>query len=679
MSDSDVRPGATVSSVGKNPFPGLRPFEPEEADYFFGREQEIYDLLKRLRHARFLAVVGASGCGKSSLVRAGLIPMLEQGYMAEAGNWRVCLVRPGDAPIRHLAEVLSGALGGAVADAQASLQRGALGIPEVARRLDLPSDSRLLVLVDQFEELFQFAVAPRSGDAKGSRRALEEAKAFVKLLLAAATANDLQLYIVLTMRSEWLGKCSDYEGLAEAINQGLYLVPQMNRRQSREVITEPLKAEDTGMPEALVDRLLNDLSDQTDPLPLLQHGLMRMWLLKRDRPSLSMAEYTATGTLARALGRHADSLFLSLSPQQQKDAELLFRTICEVSDEGNKVRKPTSLREIERNTGVPVERLRKVADHFSAEGASLLLVNGDRVDISHEVLLRRWRRLSDWVEDEARRNRRLRRFAEDVSAWKSSGKKEAEDHLYRGSILAHIEEIHEATPDRFTEDQKQFLRASRHRELISKARKNLLWILTGALGLVVLVVATYLYQEKLAGRAALAQERAADQEKAKDSAMRDVTALQSVLAEQPKIDGLIAEAKRPVPTRPPREGPVQIQYFAQPGERSPVDALRKELPQGSFRVDERRANYDYAPCKLWYGSRVSTGDVRLVALTLMRSGVLLRSIEPLSNDKGRERVIQVGWSAQSASQPPLTVERVWKGDQKAWAHDTKSSISERPK
>ena len=176
-----------------NPFPGLRPFEPDEDHLFFGREREIDDLLRRLRTCRFLSVVGTSGSGKSSLVHSGLIPSLHSGFMVSAGsNWRVATFRPGEDPIGHLASALNApdALGttGEMASTnrvllEATLRRSSLGLISAVRQAGIPPQDNLLVVVDQFEELFRFQ---RSRPLQNSK---DEAAAFVKLLLEAVTAG----------------------------------------------------------------------------------------------------------------------------------------------------------------------------------------------------------------------------------------------------------------------------------------------------------------------------------------------------------------------------------------------------------------------------------------------------------------------------------------------------------
>jgi len=204
----------------KNPFPGLRPFETDEYRLFFGREGQADELISRLSRARFLAVVGTSGSGKSSLIRAGLMPALRGGMMKGAGSgWRIAVMRPGGDPIGNLAaelakkDVLSEAGMGlsdeeSEAIIEATLRSGSLGILNVAREARLGEHEKLLVIVDQFEELFRF----KEGGS------VDEASAFVKLLLEAAQQRELSIYIVLSMTSDFLGDCAQFQGLPEAIN-----------------------------------------------------------------------------------------------------------------------------------------------------------------------------------------------------------------------------------------------------------------------------------------------------------------------------------------------------------------------------------------------------------------------------------------------------------------------------
>ena len=273
------------------PYPGLRPFRAEEADIYFGRETQTDALLDRLGRTRLLAVVGPSGCGKSSLVRAGMIASLQTGFMAAAGaDWRIADLRPGDRPMARLARALrpfappAEATEMAEAEAlpliEAALRRGPLGLVEWLRDVGLPPATNLLLLVDQFEEIFRYR-------EKGDR---DEADAFVALLLASAAQRELPIYIVITMRSDFLGDCALFSGLPEAINDSQYLTPRLTREQCRLAITGPAKVFGGAVDPALVNRLLNDFGPDPDQLPLLQHALMRMW----DRARLSARRPPAT-------------------------------------------------------------------------------------------------------------------------------------------------------------------------------------------------------------------------------------------------------------------------------------------------------------------------------------------------------------------------------------------------
>src|SRR6185295_15286777 len=240
----------------------------------FGREGQSDALISRLQRANFLAVVGTSGSGKSSLVRAGLLPALRGGMMAGAGSgWRISIMRPGSDPIGNLAialaheDVLLNAGGGLpAAEAQAvidaTLRRGALGLVEVARLARLAEHEKLLIVVDQFEELFRFRAARTASTS-------DDASAFVKLLLEASQQSELSIYVVPTMRSDFLGDCAQFQGLPEAINDGQYLIPRMTRDERRFAITGPVGVTRGKITEPLVNRLMNDVGDNPDQLPIL--------------------------------------------------------------------------------------------------------------------------------------------------------------------------------------------------------------------------------------------------------------------------------------------------------------------------------------------------------------------------------------------------------------------------
>lgn len=412
-----------------NPFPGLRPFETDEYELFFGREGQSDALISRLQRAHFLAVVGTSGSGKSSLVRAGLLPALSGGMMDGGSGWRIAIMRPGSDPIGNLAlsladkDVLLNAGGGlseaeAQAVIEATLRRGALGLVEVARQARLAEHEKLLIVVDQFEELFRFRAA-RAASSTG-----DDAAAFVKLLLEAARQSELPIYVVPTMRSDFLGDCAQFQGLPEAINDGQYLIPRMTRDERRFAITGPVGVTRGKITEPLVNRLMNDVGDNPDQLPILQHALMRTWehwaVHRRNGEPIDLKHYEAVGTMAEALSRHADEAFNDLPDERSRlIAEILFKTLTERGADNREIRRPTSLEDICAIAGARAAEVSAVVEVFRGGGRSFLMPPADVVlkpetviDISHESLIRNWDRLQEWVAEEAQSARIYRRLAE---------------------------------------------------------------------------------------------------------------------------------------------------------------------------------------------------------------------------------------------------------------------------
>jgi hypothetical protein len=436
MSNASTAVSAGSSLSATRPFPGLRPFEEEDADWFFGRSSEINELLKRLRNVRFVAVVGPSGCGKSSLIKAGLLPSIRDGYLDVA--WSIAAFRPGEKPLDNLAKAVSAAISADLPDVRKTLDSGPMGLVRAIGSQPLVRGRKLLFLVDQFEELFQFA--QRHGD-----QVQEEVKAFLKLLLNAAAADDGGAYLILTMRMEWLSECATYVGLAEAINEGIYLVPQMSRRQFQQVILSPIEAARGTITTAVVNRMLNDLGGKSDQLPILQHALMRLWERRQDGEPLEIADYERVGTFSKCLSSHAEEVYGGLSNVQKKVAEVLFRSITQVY-KNRKVRRPRSFGELAVLPGVDSTQLKAVIEAFSRQGRSFLfttegpLAPSSVVDVSHEALMRQWSRLGGWVEDEAEEQSRISRLEQDASEW-DRGKRKDHSALYRGYKLQRAQAL----------------------------------------------------------------------------------------------------------------------------------------------------------------------------------------------------------------------------------------------
>jgi len=416
---------------GGNPYVGLRPFSPEDSLYFFGRHEQTGELLRQLSGNRFLAVVGSSGCGKSSLLRAGLIPALEAGFLVEERDrWQMTQMRPGDGPFRALAEGLLDIENHIAIEARVppslpsnrdtlnclieELRESSAERVIAVLRARLDARSSYLLIVDQFEEIFRFR--GRDSDENPlnlSRDALleqarrrEEAEDFVELLLSLSAQEDLPVYVVLSMRSDFLGDCDVFFGLPEAMNRSRFLVPRLTRQQMRQAIEGPARLVGATLAPKLVDRVLNELGDRTDHLPVLQHALMRTfekWLGTGAIGEISSQAYEQAGGLENALSLHAEEAVVE---EDVAITKRLFQCLTDTDSQGRRIRRPCRLDELVAICEVDHGILLNIINRFNADKRNFLVVTDQsegnpRVDISHESLIRVWTRLRDWAQEEA--------------------------------------------------------------------------------------------------------------------------------------------------------------------------------------------------------------------------------------------------------------------------------------
>ncbi len=408
---NDAMKGAVDNSrmVGDNPYVGLRPFEVDESLLFFGRSEQILDLMQLLHQHHFVAVVGSSGCGKSSLLRAGIIPALKAGYLIQdSDKWFITIMRPGQSPMRNLVEALLStdtevadpvAVSGLLAEIETE---GVTPITNFLLEKRGGEDLNFFLLVDQFEELFRFAV--RQGTS------YDEAIEFVNVILELSRQERLPVYVMITMRSDFIGDCTRFYGLPEAMNESLFLVPKLNRMQMKMAIEGPARLYGGKLKPALVSRLLNELCDLEDQLPLLQHALMRIWdhEMRKDKSgSLDLTDFEFIGGLENALSQHADEALQQLTEDELELAKEIFQALTTVDEKGRKTRRPVLLSELEATTAANKEQLLKIIDRFIADKRCFLIVNkaadsNDKlIDISHESLIRKWEQLDKWMDEEA--------------------------------------------------------------------------------------------------------------------------------------------------------------------------------------------------------------------------------------------------------------------------------------
>ncbi|HAC25657.1 MAG TPA: High-affnity carbon uptake protein Hat/HatR [Cytophagales bacterium] len=426
---SEQFPGAPSLTDVSNPFPGLRPFKIEESHLFFGREGQSDEVLLKLSKSRFVGVIGPSGSGKSSFIYCGVLPILYGGFLTDASpNWEVVVTRPGSGPIENLAEsLLATSAEYKAADGEDKkikrtivstlLRSSSLGLVEAIEQSRRRADINYLVLVDQFEELFRFkdSTDPNS---------VNETLAFVNLLMEAVNYTDAPIYVAITMRSDFIGDCAQFPDLTRKINDSHYLIPQLTRDQKRRAIEGPVAVGGARIAPRLVQQLLNDLGDNPDQLPILQHALMRTWSYwKRFKDSedeaVDLKHYEAIGTMSEALSQHANEAYDELDEDQKRICEVLFKAITEKRGENFGIRRPTKLNEIAAIADVSEDEVAQVVEKFREPGRSLLtpaygvaLTGRSMIDISHESLMRIWSRLKNWVDDEADAVQMYQRLAE---------------------------------------------------------------------------------------------------------------------------------------------------------------------------------------------------------------------------------------------------------------------------
>ena len=414
-----------VESV--NPFPGLRPFQQDEDYLFFGREDQTMQLLQRLGNQRFVAVVGSSGSGKSSLVRCGLLSELQGGKLLRAGaSWEIAVTHPGGNPLALLVEAI---LEADLYDAEredareqllATLSRSHFGLVEAVKQAHLPEGTNFLLVVDQFEEVFRFKDAGQTQQ--------EVANEFISMLLEAVSQSEVPIYVVLTMRSDFIGDCGQFESLAEVVSRGEFLIPRLTREQYKRVIEGPIKVAGGQIAPRLLQRLLNDLGEQADQLPCLQHALMRTWSVWSERnesDSLDLPDYERVGKMSEALSLHADEVYESLANDSQRQlCAGLFKALTVQESENRGIRRPQRLGRLCQILDVPTPDLLPVINAYRQHGVTFLmpapefeLQDNTIIDISHESLMRVWTRLRHWVEEEAQSVRIYARLSESAALY----------------------------------------------------------------------------------------------------------------------------------------------------------------------------------------------------------------------------------------------------------------------
>jgi WD40 repeat protein/DNA-binding winged helix-turn-helix (wHTH) protein len=439
-----------------SPFRSLQVFEPEDAWLFFGRSSEIEELRDCLGRSPLLALIGNSGSGKSSLLRAGLIPTLQAGRsipsIPSSDCWRIAFFRPSSAPFDYLAEVLSNQLAPElslsektefISDCRKKLAGGGEALRDAISVLVHPSNegtrqNRVLLVADQFEEIF--TLTPNR----------ETRYRYIEALLAAARWDGpVPVHVILALRSDFYSHCLEHTGLSRSLAANLYNVPRMMQNQLRETIEKRLQITAAQAEPGLIDALLDDAGDEPGNLALQEHALGQLWeKCGGIGATLTNSAYSEIGRLRGALGRHADEVYESFNEAREK--RLVERIFLELVQPGDGSNVQDTRRRVRKSELLSLDVAEEIEYLLARLAGSRLIATGREgentyVEVSHEALIREWPRLRDWLHhsrEELILQRRLREAAEEWAALdKDSGA------LLRGARLAQGEEWLTQTPD----------------------------------------------------------------------------------------------------------------------------------------------------------------------------------------------------------------------------------------
>ena len=462
----NIRDGSLVKAVeaqrglpapGRPPYKGLEYFNEDDADFFFGRELLTAKLIARLQETllpgpeatqegiRFLAVLGASGSGKSSIVRAGLIPALKSGQPLANGmlpptssaRWPIHVITPTAHPLAALAASLTSRSRSTTASARLSadlardprsLHRSALSMltpdpyPLPLSRIDAERKGNLLLVVDQFEELFTLC------------RDEAERKAFVDNLLYAAGArraeseptgggDDGLVIVVIALRADFYAHCAPYPDLRQALSQRQEYIGPMNAAELRQAIEKPAQRGGWSLEPGLVDLLLHDSGaeegKQPEPgaLPLLSHALLETWERRRGR-TLTLSGYAEAGGIRGAITHTAETTFARLSPEEQAIARSIFLQLTELGEAGADTRRRATLTElVPPPEEAPAQSAATATTLKALVEARLITTSAETAEVAHEALIREWSRLRQWLEENRASLRQHRQITAAAQAW----------------------------------------------------------------------------------------------------------------------------------------------------------------------------------------------------------------------------------------------------------------------
>jgi formylglycine-generating enzyme required for sulfatase activity len=445
--------------AGESPYMGLRYFDTSDADLFYGREALTAELLKRVTNESFLAIVGASGSGKSSVARAGLIPV----WKKENERGIIHIITPTPHPLESLASSLTRDSESVTATSTLmdDMNRDVRSLRLYVKKTF--GEAKLLLLVDQFEETFTLC------------KDLDERKAFIENLLSLVDENGTSR-VIITLRADFYHHCFEYEGLRLTLEKHQANLGVMTQDELREVITSPAKNNGWDFQPGLVDLILQDIGSEPGALPLLSHALLETWKRRQGR-TLTLQGYADAGGVKKAITQTAESVYDKLSKEEQGIARNIFLRLTELGEGVQDTRRRVKMGELAQKEKDSVAKvLKTLAD------ARLVTTEEDSAEVAHEALIREWRTLRKWLDEDRESLRTHRHLTESAEEWVRRGKETSD--LYRGGRLKQLQGWTKEQGTALSSLEREFVKASQN----VKKREQALWVGIGTAGVALLVL-----------------------------------------------------------------------------------------------------------------------------------------------------------------------------------------------
>ncbi|MEX1124049.1 MAG: BTAD domain-containing putative transcriptional regulator [Acidimicrobiia bacterium] len=467
-----------VPELIRNPYKGLRAFAEEDAVDFHGRQALVDDLIERIATQRLVTVVGPSGSGKSSVVRAGLIPALRAGGLPDSRDWLVTDMFPGSYPFEELEAALTRVAVRTPAGMLSELTQPN-GLLRVSKQILPGDDSTLLVIIDQFEELFSTV------------RSEETRRSFLENLISVAHDERSRVRVVTTIRADFLDRPLAYGDFAEAIADGVVTVGPPSRDGLAQAIAAPARTVGLDLEPGLVSRIVADVEGQPGALPLLQYALTEMFS-NRERSTLTIAGYEAAGEIAGALSRRAEELYEGLTPAGKVATREVLLRLVSVDELGAVTRRRARQAEL---VSLNIERSGLESSLNAFAGFRLItfdrdpVTRGPTVEVAHEALLSEWPRLRGWIEQARESLVMARRVGESAQEWIESN--EDPSYLLRGVRLEDVETWASRADVMLTGDESRYIAASsalRAAEISASRRRRRRTVAALAVGLMVVSI-----------------------------------------------------------------------------------------------------------------------------------------------------------------------------------------------